>query len=336
MKVAILIPCYNEAITIAKVVDDFKHVMPEADVYVYDNNSTDGTGDIAREHGAIVRRELRQGKGFVVRSMFRQVDADIYVMVDGDDTYPAEAAPALITPILAGDADMVIGDRLSNGAYAQENKRAFHGLGNSMVRGIINGLYHANIRDIMTGYRAFSRIFVKTYPVLAKGFEIETDLSVHALDKDFIVSEVPIDYRDRPQGSFSKLNTFSDGMKVLVTILNLFKDYKPLAFFSWCSLLFFAFGLIIGVPVVLEYARTGLVPRFPSAILAMGLVLVSLLLFICGLILDTTVKGVRKNYELMVNEVYDRDRARGRDCCDRSGKQAGSGTQSQPDGPGSQ
>ncbi len=327
MKVAILIPCYNESITIAKVVDDFKHVMPQADIYVYDNNSTDGTGTIAREHGAIVRCELRQGKGFVVRSMFREVDADIYVMVDGDDTYPAETAPTLIAPILAGEADMVIGDRLSNGTYAQENKRVFHGMGNSMVRGIINGLYHANIHDIMTGYRAFSRLFVKTYPVLAKGFEIETDLSIHALDKDFIVSEVPVDYRDRPPGSFSKLNTFSDGMKVLVTILGLFKDYKPMAFFSWCSLIFFTFGLIVGIPVISEYARTGLVPRFPSAILAMGLVLVALLLFICGLILDTTVKGARKNYELTVNEVYERDRAR----YDESVRQPRFGTQSRTD-----
>lgn len=303
--VAILIPCYNESVTIAKVVDDFKEAIPEADIYVYDNNSTDGTGQIARDHGAIVRKEHRQGKGFVVQSMFRQIEADVYVMVDGDDTYPADSVRDLIAPILSGEADMTIGDRLTNGTYGAENKRRFHGFGNNLVRGLINHLYHAHITDIMTGYRAFSKVFVKTYPVLSKGFEIETDLSIHALDKDFIVKEVPIVYRDRPEGSFSKLNTVSDGIKVLKTIMGLFKDYKPLSFFSWVTLIFLVLGLIAGIPVIAEYAATGLVPRMPTVMLAAALVIIAMLTFACGLILDTVVKASRKRYELSVMRVYD-------------------------------
>ena len=310
LTVAILIPCYNEAVTIAKVVDDFRAELPDADIYVFDNNSTDGTGDIAREHGAIVIKESRQGKGFVVQSMFRKVDADIYVMVDGDDTYPANAVHDLIAPIASDDADMVIGDRLTNGTYANENKRKFHGFGNNLVKGLINRLYHSNITDIMTGYRAFSRIFVKTYPVLSKGFEIETDLSIHALDKDFRITEVPIEYRDRPEGSFSKLNTFADGAKVLTTIMALFKDYKPLAFFTWIALIFFVLGLTAGIPLIVEYHATGLVPRFPTALLATGLEIIAILMFSCGLILDTVVKASRKRYELTVHSAYDAEAAR--------------------------
>ena len=222
--VAVIIPCYNEALTIAKVVDDFKRVLPDATIYVYDNNSSDGTGDIAREHGAQVRVERRQGKGNVVRQMMRDIDADYYIMVDGDDTYPAEAAPELLAPLLNDEADMVVGDRLSNGTYDEENDRAFHGFGNNLVRFLIKAIYGFEFSDVMTGYRAYNEVFAKSMPVLSPGFEIETELSIHAVDKRWRIAEVPIDYRDRPEGSESKLNTFSDGMKVLMMILSLFKD----------------------------------------------------------------------------------------------------------------
>ena len=312
-KVAVLIPCYNEAVTIGKVVDDFKRVLPDADIYVYDNNSKDGTADIAREHGAIVKFEGRQGKGNVVRSMFRDVDADYYLMVDGDDTYPAEAAPALLEPLRADRADMTVGDRLSNGSYGEENDRAFHGFGNDLVRFLIKAIYGFEFSDVMTGYRAYNKVFAKTMPVLSPGFEIETELSIHAVDKRWRIAEVPIDYRDRPEGSESKLSTFSDGFKVLMMILSLFKDYKPLALFSWVALLFVALGLIAGVPVIAQFAATGLVPRLPSALLAVGLVFVGLLAFTCGLILDTVVKGARKQYEIQVTEAYERY-----GCCDKA------------------
>ena len=236
--VAVIIPCYNEAVTIGKVVDDFRRVLPEAAVYVYDNNSSDGTGDIARAHGAIVKVERRQGKGNVVRQMMRDIDADAYLMVDGDDTYPAEAAPALLAPLFADEADMVVGDRLSNGTYGEENDRAFHGFGNDLVRFLIKAIYGFEFSDVMTGYRAYNKVFAKTMPVLSPGFEIETELSIHAVDKRWRIAEVPIDYRDRPEGSESKLSTFSDGFKVLMMIMSLFKDYKPLALFSWVALLF--------------------------------------------------------------------------------------------------
>ena len=242
--VAVLIPCYNEAITIGKVVDDFHRVLPEATIYVYDNNSSDGTGDIAREHGAVVRVERRQGKGNVVRQMMRDINADYYIMVDGDDTYPAEAAPELLAPLLSDEADMVVGDRLSNGTYGEENDRAFHGFGNNLVRTLIKWIYGFKFSDVMTGYRAYNAVFAKTIPVLSPGFEIETELSIHAVDKRWRVTEVPIDYRDRPEGSESKLDTFSDGVKVLLMILSLFKDYRPLALFSWVALLFCMLGLI--------------------------------------------------------------------------------------------
>ena len=306
--VAVIVPCYNEAVTIGKVVEDFKRVLPEADVYVYDNNSTDGTGAIAFEHGAIVRTERRQGKGNVVRQMMRDIDADYYLMVDGDDTYPAEAGPDLLAPLAAGEADIVVGDRLSNGTYGEENDRAFHGFGNNLVRFLIKAIYGFEFSDVMTGYRAYNKIFAKTIPVLSPGFEIETELSIHAVDKRWRIAEVPIDYRDRPEGSESKLSTFSDGMKVLMMILSLFKDYKPLALFSWVGLIFVLLGLVAGVPVIAQFASTGLVPKLPTAILAMGLVFVGLISFACGLILDTGVKGNRKDYELRVIEAYERYR----------------------------
>jgi len=302
--VAVLIPCYNEAVTIGKVVDDFHRVLPDATVYVYDNNSSDGTGEIAREHGAVVRCERRQGKGNVVRQMMRDIDADYYLMVDGDDTYPAEAAPELLAPLVADEADMVVGDRLSNGTYGEENDRAFHGFGNDLVRVLIKWIYGFEFSDVMTGYRAYNAVFAKTMPVLSPGFEIETELSIHAVDKRWRIAEVPIDYRDRPEGSESKLDTFSDGCKVLLMILSLFKDYRPLALFSWVALLFCVLGLVAGVPVVWEFAATGLVPKLPSALLAVALVFIGILSFTCGLILDTVVKGTRKQYELQVTEAY--------------------------------
>ena len=302
--VAVLVPCYNEAVTIAKVVGDFRRTLPEAVIYVYDNNSTDGTGAIAAQHGAIVRLEPRQGKGHVVRQMLRDIDADYYIMVDGDDTYPAEAAGELIAPLVEGRADMVVGDRLSNGTYGEENDRAFHGFGNNLVRVLIKWLYGFKFSDVMTGYRAFNRVFAKTMPVLSPGFEIETELSIHAVDKGWRIVEVPIDYRDRPEGSESKLSTFSDGFKVLKMIMSLFKDYRPMALFGWLALLFVALGLIFGIPVVAEFAQTGLVPRLPTAILAVALVGCGALSLTSGLILDTVVKGARKTYELQVIEAY--------------------------------
>jgi glycosyltransferase involved in cell wall biosynthesis len=312
MKIAVLIPCYNEEKTIGKVVSDFKRELPEADIYVYDNNSSDRTSLIAAEHGAIVRKEFRQGKGNVVRSMFREIDADIYVMVDGDDTYPAESVHQLIEPIKRGEANMVIGDRLSNGTYFQENKRPFHNFGNNLVKSLINFLYKSDIKDIMTGYRAFDKLFVKSMPVMSPGFEIETEMSIHALDKKFLIKEVPIDYRDRPEGSESKLNTFSDGWKVLKTIFILFKDYKPFLFFSLWALLFFILGLAVGIPVVVEFIQTKFITRVPSAILAVGLMIFALLSFTCGLILDTVAAAHRKQYELELTRMYEYLRKRER------------------------
>lgn len=304
--IAVLIPCYNESLTVAKVIDDFRVALPQADIYVYDNNSTDGTGDIAREHGAIVRKECRQGKGHVVRQMLRDIDADYYLMVDGDDTYPAEAAMDLLTPLIDDEADTVVGDRLSNGTYGEENTRAGHGFGNNLVRWLIGVLYGVELNDVMTGYRSFNRVFAKTLPVLSPGFEIETELSIHAIDKGWRIQQVPIVYRDRPEGSFSKLNTVSDGFKVLGMIFSLFKDYKPLGFFSLLSLIFLVIGLILGIPVVAEYKATGLVARFPTAILAVAFVGLAALSLACGLILDTVVKGHRRDWELMVMEAYDK------------------------------
>ncbi|MCM3065450.1 glycosyltransferase family 2 protein [Priestia flexa] len=302
MKIAVLIPCYNEEVTIGKVIDDFKQELPEADIYVYDNNSKDKTSEIALAHGAIVKKELKQGKGNVVRSMFQDIDADCYVMVDGDDTYPAEFVHQLIEPIRNKEANMTIGDRLSNGTYFEENKRPFHNFGNNLVRSLINKLYKSNITDIMTGYRAYDKLFVKSIPVMSPGFEIETEMSLHALDKRFRLKEIPIDYRDRPEGSESKLNTFSDGYKVLKMIFTLFKEYKPLQFFSLWTLLFLVAGLAVGTPVVYEFFKTGFITKVPSSILATGLILLGVLSFVSGLILDTIASLNRKQYELELNK----------------------------------
>lgn len=303
MEIAILIPCYNEEQTIGDVIDGFKQELPKASIYVYDNNSTDRTVEIAQEHGAIVRMEYRQGKGNVVRSMFREIDADCYVMVDGDNTYPPEFVHQLIEPIKKQEASMVIGDRLSNKTYSKENKRPFHNFGNSLVKGCINFLYKSKLEDIMTGYRAFDKLFIKSMPVMSPGFEIETEMTIHALDKRLRVKEIPINYRDRPEGSSSKLNTFSDGFKVLNKIFTLFKEYKPLIFFTVWSVFFLALGLIVGIPVITEFFSTGFVSKIPSAILAVGLVMLSTLSFGCGLILDTVASSHKKQYEVELNRI---------------------------------
>lgn len=297
-KIAVLIPCYNEEITIEKVIKDFKKELPTADIYVYDNNSKDNTAKIAKENGAIVKHEYRQGKGNVVRSMFRDIEADIYVMVDGDDTYPAEEVHKLIGPIRNNEADMVIGDRLTNGTYQNENKRHFHEFGNNIVRDSINKLFKSNLKDIMTGYRVFNKIFVKNMPVMSPKFEIETEMTLHALDKKFIIKEIPIIYRDRPEGSVSKLNTFSDGFKVLKTIIKMLKDFKPRQFFWAVSVIFIILGLIIGIPVIVEFAKTGFITKVPSAILATGIMTFAIIIAQCGVILDTVVKQNREKYEL--------------------------------------
>ncbi len=296
-KIAVLIPCYNEAITIKKVVEDYKEVLPEADIYVYDNNSTDGTDKIAKKAGAIVRYEYKQGKGNVIRRMFKDIDADCYLMIDGDDTYPKENAREMCNLILEEKADMVIGDRLSS-TYFTENKRPFHNFGNKIVRFLINKLFKNNIKDIMTGYRAFSYDFVKGFPVLSKGFEIETEMTIHAVDKNFKLVEIPVTYRDRPKGSASKLNTYSDGFKVLKTIAVLFKEYKPAFFFNILSVLLILISLVFMIPVFLEYYQTGLVPRFPSLIVGCFVLLVSILLWITGIILQVITKKHKQLYEL--------------------------------------
>ena len=303
--VAVLIPCYNEALTIGKVVDDFRSALPEAAIYVYDNNSSDDTAAIAAAHGAIVRHEPRQGKGNVVRSMFREVEADYYLMVDGDDTYPAEAAPELLAPLMEGRADMTVGDRLSNGSYGEENDRAFHGFGNDLVRWLIKVIYGFAFDDVMTGYRAFNRVFVKTMPVMSEGFQIETEISIHAVDRRWRVVDVPIDYRDRPEGSESKLSTFNDGAKVLMAITSLFKDYRPLAFFGWAALILVVLGIIAGIPIIVEFARTGLVPRLPTALLAVAIVILAGLSLTIGLVLDTVAKSHRKQWEIDVYRAYE-------------------------------
>ena len=303
--VAVLVPCYNEAVTIAKVVRDFREALPEATVYVYDNNSTDGTAELAAAAGAVVRRESRQGKGNVVRSMFRDVDAEVYLMVDGDDTYPASAAGELVAPIAADEADMTVGDRLSNGSYGKENDRPFHGFGNDLVRWLIRLIYGYSFDDVMTGYRAFSRAFVKTMPVMSAGFQVETEISIWAVDRRWRVADVPVDYRDRPEGSVSKLSTVGDGMLVLAAIASLFRDYRPMAFFGWLSLVLVALGLLAGLPVVGDWLETGLVPRLPSAVLAIALVLCGALSATAGHILDTVAKSHRRQWELSVYQVME-------------------------------
>jgi glycosyltransferase involved in cell wall biosynthesis len=304
-KIAVLIPCYNEELTIEAVIKDFKNVIPEADIYVYDNNSKDNTAQIAKELGAIVVPEYRQGKGNVVRSMFREIEADCYIMVDGDDTYPAEDAYRVAQLVLENKADMAIGDRLSS-TYFTENKRPFHNTGNKLVRTLINKIFKSEVKDIMTGCRAFNRTFVKSFPILSKGFEIETEMSIHALDKRFLIREVPIAYRDRPDGSESKLNTFSDGFRVLKTILNLYKDYKPLSFFGLISGILFIIGALMMIPVLSGYLRTSLVAKFPTLIVAIGLLTSSLVSLGCGLILDTVKKHSDQFYEISLNmlEMY--------------------------------
>lgn len=301
-KVAVLIPCYNESKTIEKVVKDWKRVMPEATVYVYDNNSTDGTDEIARRAGAIVRYEHRQGKGNVVRSMFRDIYADCYLLVDGDDTYPAEDGPAMADAVLNEGADMVVGDRLSS-TYFTENKRPFHNFGNSLVRFSINSMFDTDIKDIMTGYRAFSYQFIKTFPVLSKGFEIETEMTIHAVDKNMYVKNHTITYRDRPEGSSSKLNTYSDGLKVLRTIFRLYRDYKPFGFFMWLAVFLLILMMIFLVPVLSDYMHTGLVARFPTLIVCGFTAIAALLSAFSGMILSSMAHESKMEFEFRLQEV---------------------------------
>lgn len=303
-KIAVLIPCYNESNTISKVVKDFKRVLPEAVVYVYDNNSTDGTDKMAEEAGAIVRYEHRQGKGNVIRRMFREVDAQCYIMTDGDDTYPAESAGKMADLVLKKNVDMVVGDRLSS-TYFKENKRPFHNMGNSLVRKSINVLFKNDIKDIMTGLRAFSFEFVKTFPVLSKGFEIETEMSIHAVEKNMYVENVIIDYRDRPEGSESKLNTYSDGMKVLKTIVKLYRTYKPMGFFGAIAILLGITALINFVPVMKIYLETGLVPKFPTLIVCGFMVVTAVQSFFAGLMLQTMMQKNRQDFEMELQRVYE-------------------------------
>ena len=304
MKTAVLIPCYNEAKTIGRVVADFKEKMPHADIYVYDNNSTDNTAELAEQAGAIVRYEHKQGKGNVVRTMFREVDADCYVMVDGDDTYPADFGPRLEQLVLSGKADMAVGDRLSS-TYFTENKRPFHNFGNVLVRRMINFLFRAKLNDIMTGARAFSKDFVKSFPVISKGFEIETEMTIFALDNNFAIKEVPIAYQDRPQGSESKLNTYSNGLKVLKTIVNLFKDTKPLAFFSILSLILLLISFGFFLPILIQFVQTGIVDKFPTLIVISALTVIALLNFFCGVILSVLKKQHRQNFERQLTVLHE-------------------------------
>ena len=295
-RIAVLIPCYNEAASIEKVVKDFHAALPEAVIYVYDNNSTDGTAEIAERAGAVVRHEYLQGKGNVMRRMFYEIDAECYLITDGDDTYPAEYAPEMADRVLSHNADMVVGDRLSS-TYFTENKRPFHNLGNSMVRFLINLLFHGEIKDIMTGYRAFSYRFIKTFPVLSKGFEIETEMSIHAIDKNMQVENVVVDYRDRAEGSVSKLNTYSDGFKVLRTILRLYKNYHPFGFFGMIAALLFALSIGFAIPVLIEFAKTGLVPRFPTLIVCGFVFLAGLISFFSGIILSSLRQKEKQEFE---------------------------------------
>ena len=299
-KIAVLIPCYNEEKTIKKVVEDWKKELPEATIYVYNNNSTDRTVEIAKEAGAIVRNEYQQGKGNVIRRMFREIDAQCYIMIDGDDTYPAQFGREMAEKVLEYKVDMVVGDRLSS-TYFEENKRPFHNMGNVLVRKLVNRFFHGDITDIMTGYRAFSPIFVKSFPVLSKGFEIETEMTIHALDKNLSLRSIPVTYRDRPEGSVSKLNTYSDGFKVLKTIFNLYKNYRPMPFFSLFSGILALLSVILFVPVLMEFSHTGLVPRFPTLIVSGFIMITAILLFCCGLILDTQTKQSRQNFEIQLN-----------------------------------
>ncbi len=304
-KIAVLIPCYNESATVAKVVSDFKRALPDSVVYVYDNNSTDGTAEIAEKAGAVVRFEHQQGKGNVIRRMFREIDAECYIMTDGDDTYPAESAPAMVKKILERKTDMVVGDRLSS-TYFQENKRPFHNFGNSLVRGSINLLFKSDIKDIMTGYRAFSYQFVKSFPVLSKGFEIETEMSIHAIDKNLAVENEVIEYRDRPEGSASKLNTYSDGFKVLRTILRMYRNYKPLNFFGIIGLILAVLSVIFFIPVGVKYVQTGLVPNFPTLIVCGFAMIAAIQSFFSGLILENIKQKNRQDFEIQLIRIEER------------------------------
>ncbi len=295
-RIAVLIPCFNEGGAIAKVVADFLHVLPNACIYVYDNNSTDDTVTQAKKAGAIVRHEYQQGKGNVIRRMFREIDADCYILVDGDNTYPADAAKELAKQVLDRQADMVVGDRLSSTYYTQ-NKRRFHNFGNNLVKNTINYLFRSDIKDIMSGYRAFSHQFVKTFPVLSSGFEIETEMTIHALDKNLRVVNVPIAYRDRAEGSFSKLNTYSDGAKVLTTIFVLYKNYKPLAFFGSIASVLFVIASAFMFPIIETYLRTGLVPQFPTLIVCVFVMMASIQSLFAGLILSSIAQKNRRDFE---------------------------------------
>ena len=301
-KIAVLIPCYNEEMTVTKVVKDFQKSIPDADIYVYDNNSTDKTAELAKAAGAIVRKEVCQGKGNVVRSMFRDIDADVYVMVDGDDTYPADQVQKLIDPVLYEQSDMVIGDRLSNGTYYSENKSAGHSFGNKLVKGLINSLFHAHINDIMTGYRVFSRRFAKCMPVMSNGFQIETEMTIFSLVYGMNIKELPIDYRDRPEGSFSKINTLQDGARVLQTLFNFLSVERPCFCCSLIALIFVIFGLINGIPVIIEFAETHYIYKIPSAILASALFMIAFLLLTIGIIMDSIRNQTRILFEMHMNE----------------------------------
>lgn len=301
-KIAVLIPCYNEAMTVEKVVSDWKTALPEAVIYVYNNNSSDATAELAQKAGAVVRNEYKQGKGNVIRRMFREIDAECYVMVDGDDTYPADCAREMVSLVLEQKADMVVGDRLSS-TYFSENKRPFHNLGNNLVRSCINMLFKSDIKDIMTGCRAFSYSFVKSFPVLSKGFEIETEMTIYAVDHNMFIKNVVIPYRDRPEGSVSKLNTFSDGFKVLKTIGKLFRDYKPLTFFSAISLVLLVLAVIFFIPVLVEYIQTGLVPKFPTLIACGFAVIAAMQSFFSGLILHSIRHKNKQDVEMRLIEI---------------------------------
>lgn len=295
-KIAVLIPCYNESKTVEKVIRDFKEVLPEAVIYVYDNNSSDNTAELARAAGAVVRHEYMQGKGNVIRRMFREIDAEVYIMTDGDDTYPAEYAREMADKVLERKVDMVVGDRLSS-TYFTENKRPFHNFGNSIVRKSINKLFKNDIKDVMTGYRAFSYNFVKTFPVLSKGFEIETEMTIHAVDKNMFVENVIIDYRDRPEGSESKLNTYSDGFKVLKTIMRLYKSYKPMQFFSALALVLAVIAIAFFIPVLVTFLKEGVVPKFPTLIACGFVMLAAIQSYFSGIILSTIIQKDRQDFE---------------------------------------
>ncbi len=306
-RVAILIPCYNEEKTIGKVVTDFSYVCPSAVIYVYDNNSTDNTAEIAEKSGAVVCREYQQGKGNVVRRMFREIEADCYIMVDGDDTYPAEYAPEMIKAVLNRNVDMVVGDRLSS-TYYTENKRPFHNLGNAVVKAAVNGLFSSDFKDIMTGYRAFSYQFVKSFPVTSKGFEIETEMTIHAADNNMSVENVVIEYRDRPEDSFSKLNTYKDGFKVVNTLIKMFRDYRPYVFFGLISAVLFLLAIIFIIPILVDYLKTGMVDRFPTLIVCGFTCVVAILSYFTGLILQVSHRNNRRSFEMLLHQIEQRRR----------------------------